>query len=226
MSKILEIACFDLESALIAQAAGTDRIELCVNYSVGGLTPSNELITEARKKIHIPMHVIIRPRAGDFVYSKNEIEEMKKSIQFCKSQKIDGLVFGCLNLENKVDVELCKELMDEAQSLAVTFHRAIDATENILSEIETIQSLGFSRVLTSGGKENAFEGKEILGKLEKKFNTQIRILPGGGIRSTNLNEIAGISNCNEFHSAARLNGAEICDAGEIQKLKVILNTHL
>lgn len=222
MSNLLEIACFNLRSAIIAQEAGADRIELCQDYKVGGITPSLEVLSEARKKISIPLYVIIRPREGDFVYSQQELNEMIKYIQWCKDLKMDGLVFGCLTSHHTIDIPACKKLIEQAYPLALTFHRAVDSCHNLVEALQNISDLGFNRVLSSGGKSSALEGKEDLARLNQQFGTKLIVMPGGGIRSENLLPIKQTSKCQEFHSAAIIHQAELCDEEEVKKLKNIL----
>lgn len=219
MYKLLEIACFNLHSALIAQASGADRIELCEDYEAGGLTSSHDSIQEARKQIHIPLHVIIRPHSRNFIYSSQEIEKMMRDILFCKTQKIDGVVFGALTPEGEINSESCKELIATAHPMSVTFHRAIDVCNNLETSFEELIQLGFNRVLTSGGKNNCIEGLEILKSLQKKFGNKIIIMPGGGIRSGNISEIVTATQAVEYHSAALINGKNIVDKTEVGLMK-------
>lgn len=224
MPKCLEIACFNLESARLAQSSGADRIELCENYAEGGVTPEEEMIREIRKYVSVPVHVIIRPRGGSFYYSELEKYEMKNSILLCKQHNIHGIVMGCLLHDNTVDVKACKEFIELAGPMKVTFHRAIDVCYDIKTEIKKLIDLGIERVLTSGGKETAQDGREMLSELQSNFGDKIIILPGGGIRSSNLEELVAISKCNEYHSAAILKNAQLCDEQEIKTMKRILNS--
>jgi copper homeostasis protein len=219
---MLEIACFNLESALIADKAGADRIELCQNYSLGGLSPANDLILEVRKNIKIPVYVIVRPHARNFMYDEEEIKAMKQTILFSKEQGVNGFVFGCLTSENNINEVLCEELLELANPLPVTFHRAIDQTKDITLAIQTCIHLGFKRVLTSGAKENAFAGKENLHALQLHFGKDILLMPGGGIRSENIELIKKVTQCHEYHSAALTDSSEICDPLEIKKLHAII----
>lgn len=222
MKRVLEIACFNLESALLAQEAGADRIELCENYAEGGLTPSEKLISDTRRELKIPVHVIIRPRGGNFLYSEVEKEEMKRSILFCKENAVNGVVFGCLLADKSVDVATCQELKKLAAPMSVTFHRAIDECADISKGLEALIDLGFNRVLSSGGEAAALEGKERLRALHASFKNKIIILPGRGIRSGNLMELVEATNCFEYHSAALSMGSSVCDPNEIRKMKIIL----
>lgn len=222
LKKKLEIACFNLESAILAERAGADRIELCDNYKAGGITPSHESIKKAAREIKIPVHVIIRPRGGDFVYSTNELEQMKKDVAFCKTQHIQGIVFGCLTIQNEIDLHVCKELIDLAKPMSLTFHRAIDYCGDIDSQLEIISTLGVNRVLTSGTKDSAIEGITIINQLQTKFRNDIIVMPGGGIRSTNLERLLKQTHSTEVHSAAITDNSYICNEEEIKKMKFIL----
>lgn len=221
--RLLEIACFNLQSALTAQANGAHRIEFCENYSAGGVTPAYNSILEVRKNINLPLHVIIRPRAGKFVYTDAEIEQMKEQILFCKMHGIDGIVFGALTPENTVDVFICKELIGLAGSLSLTFHRAIDECGDLHSQMKHLADLGINRVLTSGGKINAIDGIQQLKRLNEDFGSHLIIMPGGGIRSTNISQIMQTGS-HEFHSAAITGSSEHTDANEIKKLRSVLSS--
>ena len=210
VNRILEIACFNVESAILAQHAGADRIEFCENYKLGGITPLQQNIAELRKKIHIPLFVMIRPRAGDYIYSAFEIEKIKQSIFFCKEQHIDGLVFGALTAENKIDIKLCEQVIQWAAPLPITFHRAIDECPNFDEAIAHLIKLGFKSVLSSGGSASARQGLKQLQHLQQKFGDHINIIAGGGIRSTNLNQLFK-SRCVNYHSAAITSNTELPD---------------
>jgi copper homeostasis protein len=219
---LLEIACFNLESALIAQRAGADRIELCEDYSCGGITPSFETIIDARKKISIPVFVMIHPRKGAYSYNHKEIEEMKKQILFCKENGIDGVVFGILDEHKNVDKILCAELLSLTHPMKATFHRAFDEAAHPLAAMEDITECGFNRILTSGQMKTALEGADMISFLTKKSNGQVTILPGGGIRSNNIMELKEKTGLREFHSAALNTTTMLADENEIRKLKSLL----
>jgi len=218
-NKLLEIACFNIESCLLAQKAGADRIEFCADYSVGGITPNRADILKAKELLHIPLHVIIRPRGGNFDYSIAEIETMKNDIQFCQQHHINGVVFGVLTQNKKVDKYINKELFELAGNMSTTFHRAIDECVNLTEAMNDIVSIGFTRVLTSGGKSSALEGVTILKDCQSIFGKNIIIIPGGGIRSNNIAQIATQTNCKEFHSAALTENTEVVNANEVSLLK-------
>jgi copper homeostasis protein len=215
---LLEVACFNPESCLIAQKAGAKRIELCENYSEGGITPNEEIISRTRKELQIDLFIMIRPRKGDFIYSDLEIEEMRAQIEFCKEEKCDGVVFGILNEENKVDVEICKELVELAKPMQCTFHRAFDEIKNSEEALEAIIKCGFTRILTSGKHKTAQEGIEAIQQLIHKAKDRITIMPGGGIRSSTISELLNRTVATEFHSAAITDKSEIADASEIKKI--------
>ena len=213
---LLEVACFNIESCLLAQKSGADRIEFCADYSVGGVTPNRDDILKARSLLHIPLHVIIRPRGGNFTYTTSEIELIKEDILFCKQHEIDGVVFGVLTEDRKIDKKINQELILLSSHMSTTFHRAIDECENIEGAMTDLILLGFKRVLTSGGKQNAQEGIEQLKFLQAKFGKEIIIIPGGGIRSSNIEHIVKHTSCYEFHTAAIINN--FINVNEIKKM--------
>ncbi len=222
MLKKIEIACFNLESAIIAEKSGADRIELCENYKEGGLSPDENLMKEVLRKTDIPVFVMIRPRTGNFFYTEKEIEIMKQQILNCKKHNCDGVVFGVLNPDNTINVEACKALVQLAQPLPCTFHRAFDETKNKELTLEQIISCGFKRILTSGGAATALEGKENLKQFVELANGRITIIPGGGIRSSNIKNISEATGALEFHSAAILEN-DTANANEIHLICQQLN---
>ncbi len=182
---IVEICANSYESAMAAQKGGAHRIELCTNLSVGGLTPSCELIENVIKEIAIPVHVLIRPRKGDFMYSETEISEMIKSIRFCKKTGCKGVVSGVLNLENKIDINATKQLINASKGIDFTFHRAFDCVDNALESLKQLMSLKIKRLLSSGQKQTALEGISLLTKMNAISSGRIEIMPGSGINTTN-----------------------------------------
>lgn len=200
--KLLEVACFDVGSCFMAEQAGADRIEFCSDYSSGGVTPLRDDILRVKERLSIPMHVIIRPREGGFVYRKEEIETMKQDIVFCREQGIDGIVIGALHPNNTIDSGTCASFVELAGQMSCNFHRAIDACADMEKSVEQLIELGFKRVLTSGGKATAPEGMAQLAALQKHYGHQVIIMPGGGIRSNNIALLAASTQCEEFHTAA------------------------
>ena len=217
--KKIEIACFNLESALIAQKAGADRVELCADMLVGGTTPIIETIQQARKHLTIDLYVMIRPRGGNFVCSEAEFEQMKLEIETIKKLGVNGFVFGILNKDKTINIEQNKALLELAKPFPCTFHRAFDAISDYEKAVEDVISCGFSTILTSGTFPNVMEGKEVLKQLVKQANNRIEIMPGGGLRSTNISELDEMVNTNWCHSSAITDGSEIASPEEIVQLK-------
>jgi len=197
----LEICTTSYQSAINAQESSAHRIELCSELSVGGITPSFGLIKQVIEALSIPVNVLIRPRSGNFTYSKAEFDIMKHDIQLCKDLGCSGIVSGILNADNTIDVKRTKELIQFSKPLSFTFHRAFDWTPNPIQALEQLIDLGVQRILTSGQESTAKEGLELLQQLKKKANNRISILPGGGINSENaiLFKNAGFS---EIHASA------------------------
>lgn len=216
--KKLEIACFTNASIQIAFENGADRIELCDQMEVGGTTPSIEMVKFA-SKFNIPKYMMVRPRGGNFVYSNEEFEIMKKSILEFKNQNINGFVFGLLTEDFQVDISKNKELIHLANPLPCTFHRAFDEVIDRKQALEDCISCGFENILTSGTKKTALEGKESIKDLIQQANNRIIIMPGGGIRSSNIEELDRFVQANWYHSAAIIDGSNTANAEEIQNLK-------
>ena len=203
MKYTLETIAFNIESCKTAQAAGANRIELCDNPGEGGTTPSYGFIKAARKVLTIDLFPIIRPRGGDFLYSDDEFEIMKMDIQVCKNIGCDGVVFGILNGDATIDKERCKILVQLAYPMSVTFHRAFDRVIDPSQALEDVIECGFERILTSGFHPTAIEGIDNLKKLIQIADNRIIIMPGSGIRASNIGELAQTTAAVEFHSSAR-----------------------
>lgn len=218
MSKI-EIACFNPESAMIAFENGADRIELCDGLSEGGITPNFETAKQLREKINIPIFVMIRPRGGGFTYSAEEFEQMKSELLQLKTLNVDGFVFGILDKNDEVNVEQNKELVELAKPYQCTFHRAFDRAKDLESSLEKVIECGFKTILTSGQKPNVSEGKENLKKLVELSDGRIEILLGGGLRSTNIEELREFTKAGYFHSSAITDGGAFANADEVIALK-------
>jgi copper homeostasis protein len=201
MQPILEICTFNLASAIAAQNAGADRIELCQNQHNGGTTPSYGMLKQARHLLTIPFFPIIRPRGGNFTYSAAEIAEMKYDIEVCKNLDIEGVVLGVLNNNSEVDIATTTALVRLADTMEVTFHRAFDRTRNVLDSLKKIIDTGCKRLLTSGLQVSATNGMHQLEQLLSYAEGKIIIMPGGGIRSYNIADFKAIG-FNEFHSSA------------------------
>lgn len=217
MKAKLEIACFNVESCYHAEIGGADRIEFCAEFKAGGTTPNLLDYKEISQKIAIPIFVMIRPRGGNFVYSSEEFQQMKKSIIDFKNENAEGFVFGILNEDNEIDIERNTELIELAHPIPCSMHRAFDRTNDLEISLRNIKKCGFSTLLTSGMAKNVESGIENLKKLVE-LAKNIEIMPGGGLRSSNIENIKEISQARWFHSSAIVNG-EICDVEEVRKLK-------
>ncbi|WP_337043175.1 copper homeostasis protein CutC [Emticicia sp. 17c] len=188
---MLEICCFSLESCLTAQKAGAYRVELCGGMFEGGTSPSAGLIRLARQHLSIRLYVMIRPRGGDFCYSDTEFEVMKADIETAKELGADGVVFGILTPDGRVDTARTKELVELAKPLKVTFHRAFDVSAEPLEALEAIISTGCERILTSGQKNTAIEGITLLKTLAEKAGNRIEIMAGAGVSAQNAAQLLG-----------------------------------
>ena len=215
----LEIACFNFESAVIAQQNGADRIELCDGIEVGGTTPKPMDVINTRKFLSSDLFVMIRPRGGNFVYYNEEFAQMKLNILHFKSLKVNGFVFGILENNNKIDIERNTELVDLAKPFPCTFHRAFDEIINFEQALEDVISCGFSTILTSGTHSNVMDGIDVLKNLVRLAQNRITIMPGGGLRSANINHIQEVTQATFYHSSAITDGNQIANQEEIFKLK-------
>ena len=202
MKTILEIACFEITSALIALQSLADRIEFCSERNEGGLTPNLEEFRYLRSLHNKPIFIMIRPKSGSFLYSDEEFEQMKKELLEFKAAGANGFVFGILEEGNRIDQKRNKTLLELASPLPCTFHRAFDRTPDLKESIELLIQLGFSAVLTSGGASFAVEGKEVLKELQQSYGSQIDILVGGGVRSSNISELQKEIKSQHYHSSA------------------------
>ena len=199
----LEICANSVTSALAAQEGGADRVELCQNLNIGGTTPSHGQIRLAMQLLHIGVHVLIRPRGGDFLYSTVEFEEMKADIAYCKEMGCTGVVFGLLKQDGRVDAERTGELVSLASPMQITFHRAFDVCHDAMEALETIIRCGCVRLLTSGMERTALEGVERIGQLVAQAGERIQIMPGSGIDAENVLTIADITGARAFHASAK-----------------------
>ncbi len=203
VNPIIEVCANSTQSCIEAQKGGAYRVELCAGIPEGGTTPSlGEMIT-ARHSINIKLNVIIRPRAGDFLYSQIEMQAMIHDIQAAKNAGADGVVFGCLTANGDVDMEKNRALMSFCDGLTTTFHRAFDVSNDPHKALEDIISLGFDRILTSGQCSNAPKGSALLCELVKLADNRIIIMPGCGVNETNIAELAKTTGATEFHMSAR-----------------------
>ena len=185
---IVEICANSFESALAAEKGGAHRMELCTQLALGGITPSHQLIKKVITELSIPVHVLIRPRKGDFCYSEPEINTMISDIEFCKKTGCQGVVSGVLTSENRINIVATKRLINAAKGMDFTFHRAFDCTENAIESLEQLIDIKIKRVLSSGQKQSAFEGISLLKVMNKLSNGKIEIMPGSGINIENARD--------------------------------------
>jgi copper homeostasis protein len=237
----LEVIGFDLVSCLTAESQGADRIELCANPHEGGTTPSYGMIAVAKANTSIQLFPIIRPRGGDFLFSQLEFQSMIADVEQCAQLGCDGVVIGMLVEDGGVDVGRCAELIRHAGAMQVTFHRAFDRVKDPMRSLEEIVDLGCTRILTSGLHPNVQLGQEMLRALVDAAGDRITIMPGAGVRSSNILELAKFTGARAFHSSARsarassmeyinpdmdetLDAVSI-DASEVAELRRILDTY-
>lgn len=199
----LEVIGFDLASCVTAEKLGANRIELCANPHEGGTTPSYGMIALARRHTSIQLFPIIRARGGDFHYTELEFQSMLADIAQCEHLGCDGVVIGMLTKDGRVEVDRCAQLVRQAGSMQVTFHRAFDRVKDPLQSLDDVIGLGCTRILTSGLRPNADLGKMMLRTLVVAAGDRITIMPGSGVRSTNIAELANFTGATAFHSSAR-----------------------
>ena len=205
MNYFIEACCPSLESVRHAVRAGANRIELCEQLEIGGVTPSVSLISSALDAAgNVPLNVLIRPRGGNFVYSPAEAEQMLDSIRACKLAGVNGVVIGALKTDGTIDTETVSMLVREAGSMDITFHRAFDESTDLKRAVEDIIGLGIKRILTSGGCPTAYLGRFVLKDLVIQSAGRIIIMPGCGVRPSNIAEIASVTGAKEFHGSSLL----------------------
>lgn len=198
----LEIAAGSLASALAAQEGGADRVELCENLGEGGCTPSWGTLAMARDHLRIPLYVLIRPRAGDFLYDALERETMQRDIEACVRLGCDGVVIGALDADGDVDAAACRTLIAAAGALGVTFHRAFDVARDRRAALDVIAALGCERVLTSGGQAGALQGAKDIADMVEHAAGRIRVMAGAGINAGNVGALLHDSRADDVHASA------------------------
>lgn len=203
MIPILEVCANSAASALAAQEGGAARVELCAGMPEGGTTPSHGEIVLTRQRLRISLNVIIRPRGGDFLYDDLEFEIMQADIRQCRALGVDGVVFGILKADGGVDVERCRQLVELARPLSVTFHRAFDMACDPFLALEEVIACGADRLLSSGQRATAEEGIPLLAELVKRAGDRIIVMPGAGVSEKNVAKIARETGAKEFHASGR-----------------------
>ena len=216
--KTLEIACFNLESARRAARCGVGRIEFCAGYAAGGVTPDLADFESLRAETSIPVVVMIRPRGGDFNYSRDEIGVMREQIGVFRAAGADGFVFGVLQGDRTVDQGVTRDLVGLANALPCTFHRAFDEAPELVRALDAVIECGCKRLLSSGGGGTAWENREVLRKLHVHAADRITLLAGGGVRSDHASELIRLTGLSEIHSSALPAGESNASEEEIRAL--------
>lgn len=209
MDMTIEICCDDLEKALAAEKAGADRVELCRDLTVGGLTPPRDVIRAAVAALEIPVNVLIRPRGGSFVYSPEEAGQILNDIIFCgnlreEGRRVNGVVFGALLPDGAVDITFCRQMAESARTLGLstTFHRAIDESADIMKALDAIIDLGgIDRILTSGAASDAYSGRRRIEEMVKAAEGRLSIMAGCGVTAGNAAEIVRTTGVREIHGS-------------------------
>ena len=200
----LEICVDRVESAINAEKGGATRLELCSNLIIGGTTPTKSLFEEVKRNVNIPINVLIRPRFGDFLYSEYEINMIKNDIEMFKELGANAVVIGVLSKDGEIDIENMKKLMEEAEGMSVTFHRAFDVCKDSIKAFQQLKELGVKTILTSGQEDSCLRGKELLKKLVEISNgNNPEILVGAGLNADNAEEIAKYTGAKAFHLSAK-----------------------
>jgi len=200
LERLLEVTVESVDTALAAERGGADRLELCAELAAGGITPPVETLRKVHEELEIPVFAIIRPRKGNFVYTDAEYASMLRAINTARDLGLDGIAVGILHDDNTVDIERTRELVEAARPLEVTFHRAFDHTPDLLRALDDVLQTGASRILTSGGANGAPGGVAALRNLVAAANDRITIMPGAGLHSANIAQIAAETGAREFHS--------------------------
>jgi len=203
MRYLIEIATSDFNTTRSAVNGGADRIELCANLAEGGTTPSYATIKRCREAFDVSIYPIIRPRGGDFLYTKDEFAIMKRDVELCKELGCDGIVIGLLNMDGSIDRTRTSQLVETAYPLGVTFHRAFDRCKDANEALEQLIEIGVERILTSGQKPSVVDGVDLVAELNKRSDGRIIIMPGSGVRKENIKMLAEKTGCTEFHSSLR-----------------------
>jgi len=197
---ILEISVQSVQAAMAAERGGASRIEFCSNARAGGTTPARELLRAVRERVRLPIFSMVRPRGGNFFYSKAEFEAMLRDIDAAKEFRMDGVVLGLLDDEGKVDIVRTKELVERARPLSVTFHRAFDECADLHKSLEDVIQTGTARLLTSGGRQTAPEALGVLGELVRITGERLIVMPGSGLHAGNVRETVQKTRAREYHA--------------------------
>jgi copper homeostasis protein len=222
----LEVACFSYQSACSAIALGAHRIEFASSYTGGGITPNFSELKNLCKQTEVPVHVLIRCRLGNFVYSEAELFQMQHEIEMALEAGAAGLVFGCLDANNEIDIQANQFLLSAAKNTPCTFHRAFDIIPNYGVGLNQLMDMGFKAVLTSGSPLNAWDGKDTLAQLLVQAEKKIAVICGGGIRSKQLQALLEITKTKWIHAACINSQDESLDENELSQMLRILKQQL
>lgn len=223
---LLEIACFNVQSGIVAAQNGASRIELCKDEHLGGTTPFLSDFQALKSQVSIPIYVMIRPRGGNFEYTDQELIQMSRSIKEFDDAGADGFVFGVLEDSRCIDQDTCGDLQWITRGKPCTFHRAFDEIppELMEQELEALVQMGFGGVLTSGGAKSAVDGKAKLKKLVDQAGNRIEVLIGGGVRSGNIEGLKETTGARWFHSSATVSGGDVASDAEVTALREVLES--
>ncbi len=209
MNAQLEVCLDNLESLEYAQQGGATRIELCSALHLGGLTPTIGTMILARRHCALPIHALIRPRQGDFLFDEYDVEAMLIDIFQAKQAQLDGVVIGALTLEGKVDRHIIHSLIKEAGNMSITFHRAIDHSSALMEDLDTLMTIGCHRVLTSGQAASAWEGRECLKHMVNHTKKHLSIIAGGGIKPESIANLCRVTGVEEIHLSGKTQRASV-----------------
>lgn len=222
---LLELCAYNIQSCLVAEAAGAGRIELCSDPAAGGTTPGYGLVTYCLERLSIPVFPMVRPRGGNFFYDADEVEIIKRDILHFRRLGCKGIATGCHGRDMKIDRDLLSKIVEWAGPMEVTCHKVFDRSPDATEALEAVITAGCSRVLTSGLSPTAVDGAANLAMLRDKAAERIVIMPGGGVRSGNLAALIDLTGCSEFHSSGILTGntSFTADAEEVEDMVNTLN---
>lgn len=223
---ILELCAYNIQSCIIAENSGASRIELCGNPLEGGTTPSYGLIKYTVEQLSIPVFPMIRPRGGNFMYSESEFAIMRTDIATCKELGCKGIATGAHLSDKTLDVEMMSRLVEWAYPMQVTCHKVFDRVPDAQAALDQLMQIGCTRVLTSGLEKTAIDGASLLKEMGEWANRKIIIMPGGGVRSDNIRELAANTHALEFHSSGiiSITQNQIADGLEVSGMVRMLNS--
>ncbi|MBL8977256.1 MAG: copper homeostasis protein CutC [Gemmatimonadetes bacterium] len=224
MHVLVEAAVESVAGAVAAGRAGAGRLELCAGLAEGGVTPSAGLVRAVRRRVELPLQVLLRPRPGDFRYDDGDVDAMLTDLHDLKLAGADGVVIGALSTEGGVDRDLVARLVARARPLAVSFHRAIDQVPDLGAAVATLAELGIGRVLTSGGAPTALAGADTLRRLVQRFGATVTILAGGGVRADHVARLVQLTGVREIHLGPRLPDGAGLDVAELEGVIRALTT--